>query len=106
LGFVVMILCVHGLASLFLWLLGCSSAATLGRRRDRGSKGQADCSAPWNKWGETVYAAKGRRIGLIRARAAPLALAASAARDAARRQAENERAPAGENKAAPPAKIY
>jgi hypothetical protein len=25
---------------------------TLGRRRDRGSKDQADCSAPWNKWGD------------------------------------------------------
>src|SRR5690606_22395140 len=47
--------------------------------RDRGSKVQGKSLAPWNKWrgparGEqAVYAAKGQRVFLGRARAAPLA---------------------------------
>jgi hypothetical protein len=35
-----------------LWIWVSAAAETLGRRRDRGSKDHADCSAPWNKWGD------------------------------------------------------
>ena len=53
-------------------------AAPLPVGETRGSKLQEESAAPWNKWrgparGEaTVYAAKGRRIYLWRARAEPL----------------------------------
>jgi hypothetical protein len=40
------------MAGLLIGFWVAAAAATLGRRRDRGSKDQADCSAPWNKWGD------------------------------------------------------
>ena len=73
--------------------MGCSSAATLGRRRDRGSKRQAPSRGPEKQRGlraflrETASVFLGGRCLRARGPSGSLVLAASAARDAARRQA-------------------